>query len=433
MSDGTPISVRRNILLLLAGLSLASYVLRSKISIAAKFMKPELGLDDIQMGQVFSAFMLGYALFQIPAGWWGDRQGARFVLALAAAAWGATTLLTGLVPALGAFAILWVLRFMLGAAEAATYPVAARAVANWFPLGERTFANAVVIAGSTLGMIFNGPLVAALMEARGWRVTFFVTSGLGFLIAFAWWRYATDQPEQHARVNDAELITIYAGVPEMPEMKSASWRVLLRNKNIGMISVSYFLDSFLLFIFIFWFYLYLTDERGFGVLKGGVYNSLPYVFGMIMLPLIGRLCDALAGRIGRSRSRRVFAIGCLLSAAIFLFLGAKVSAPLPVIVCLSLAVGCLISTEGPFWSTTVEAAWPHAGTGGGVMNTAGNLAGVVSTALAPAMVRQIGWVGMFAVCAAMLVAAGLLWLLVQVEQPVPNPAATAENLVEENS
>ena len=435
MSIGTPTSVRRNILLLLAGLSLASYVLRSNISIAAKFMKPELGLDDIQMGQVFSAFMLGYAMFQIPVGWWGDRRGTRLVLTLAATAWGATTLLTGVVPVFGAFAALLALRFLLGAAEAATYPVAARAVANWFPLGERTFANAVVIAGSTLGMIFNGPLVAALMETRGWRVTFFVTSILGFVIAFAWWRYATDQPEQHARINDAEVIAIYAGKPEMitdRHNQAGAWRVLLRNKNIGLISVSYFLDSFVLFIFIFWFYLYLTDERGFGVLKGGVYNSLPYVFAMVMLPLAGKLCDALAVRIGRNRSRRTFAMGCLLSAAIFLFLGAQVNAPLPAIVCLSLAVGFLISTEGPFWSTTVEAAWPHAGTAGGVMNTAGNLAGVVSTALAPVLVRQIGWGGMFAVCAAMLVAAGLLWLLVQVEQPASDSVVTAKKLAAEN-
>jgi ACS family glucarate transporter-like MFS transporter len=430
MSTAKPTSIRRNILVLLAGLSLASYVLRSNISIAAKFMKPELGLDDIQMGQVFSAFMLGYALFQIPAGWWGDRRGTRLVLALAATAWGATTLLTGLVPALGAFAVLAALRFLLGAAEAATYPVAARAVANWFPLGERTFANAVVIAGSTLGMIFNGPLVAALMETQGWRVTFFVTSVLGFLIAFAWWRYATDQPEQHARVNDAELIAISAGRPESSDTPGVSWQALLRNKNISLISVSYFLDSFVLFIFVFWFYLYLTDERGFSVLKGGVYNSLPYVFALVMLPLFGKLCDVLAVRTNRNRARRASAIGTLLLAAVFLFLGANVSAPLPAIICLSLAVGFLMSTEGPFWSSTVEAAGENGGTAGGVMNTAGNLAGVVSTALAPVLVRQIGWVATFALCAALLVIAGLIWMFVQIE---PAPIAAADELVIEHS
>jgi MFS transporter, ACS family, glucarate transporter len=433
MTAGTSTFIRRNILGLLAGLSLVSYMLRSNISIAAKFMKPELGLDDIQMGQVFSAFMLGYALFQIPAGWFGDRKGPRLTLALAAALWGATTLLTGVVPATGAFVVLLGLRFLLGAAEAATYPVAARAVANWFPLGERTFANAVVIAGATLGMVFNGPLISSLMEARGWRATFFVTSALGWLMAVWWWWYATNQPEQHARVKDAELIAIYVGKPEPPPSPTASWRTLLRDKNIGLISLSYFLDSFVLFIFVFWFYPYLTDERGFSILKGGVYNSLPYIFALALLPTCGQLCDALAARIGRSRSRRAFAICCLLLAAIFLILGANVSAPLPAILCLSLAVGFLMSTEGMFWSSMVEAAGENGGTAGGVMNTAGNLAGVVSTALAPVLVKQIGWVATFAVCAAMLVVAGLIWMLVRVEQPARDAVAVADKLAVENS
>ena len=307
--------------------------------------------------------------------------------------------------------------------EAATFPVAARAVVNWFPFRECTFANAVVIAGSTLGMIFNGPLVAALMEAYGWRATFFATSAAGFLVAFLWWRYATNRPEEHPRIGDAEVRAIAAGRPKAAadgRRDESVWRMLLRNRNLRLISVSYFLDSFVLFIFVFWFYLYLTDERGFGVLKGGVYNSLPYVFASVMLPLLGRLCDAAAVRIGRGRSRRAFAIASLLSAALFLFLGANVSAPLPAILCLSLAVGFLVSTEGPFWSTTTETAGAHGGTAGGVMNTAGNLAGVASTALAPVLVGKIGWVGMFAVCAAMLVAAGLIWLVVQVEPPAPD-------------
>ncbi|MGH9842208.1 MAG: MFS transporter [Blastocatellia bacterium] len=146
-SAGNPTSVHRRILALLAGFSLVSYVLRTNISVAAKFMMPELGLSEIQMGQVFSSFMLGYAIFQIPAGLLGDRRGPRVVLTVAAVCWGVATLLTGLVPGLlissgmGAFASLLVLRFTLGAAEAATYPVAARAVANWMPVTERTFSG----------------------------------------------------------------------------------------------------------------------------------------------------------------------------------------------------------------------------------------------------------------------------------------------------
>ena len=99
-----------------------------------------------------------------------------------------------------------------------------------------------------------------------------------------------------------------------------------------------------------------------------------------------------------------------------LFLGARAAEPLTAILCLSLAVGLLMSSEGPFWSTVTEAAWPHSGAAGGVMNTAGNLAGVVSTAVTPLMVKWIGWTGTFLASAAMLLTAGLLWFLIRTER-----------------
>jgi MFS transporter, ACS family, glucarate transporter len=417
-----PTTVRHKILALLVGFSLASYVLRTNITVAAKLMMPELGLSEIQMGQIFSAFMLGYAIFQIPGGILGDRKGPRLVLTLAALWWGVTTLLTGLVPGLligsglGAFVTLIVLRFTLGESEAATYPVAARTVANWFPFSERTFANATVIAGATLGMVFSPPLISWLMVTWGWREIFFVTCVLGFLLAFAWRWYAADQPENHHRISDAELITIYAGQPEAVQTAPTSWRALLGNRNLRLISLSYFLDSFVLFVFVFWFYLYLVDERGFGLLKGGFYNSLPYAFAMVMIPACGRLCDGLAGRRGRTRGRRLVAMSCLMLSAVFLLTGAKVAAPLPAIICFSLSVGFLMSTEGPFWSSAVEVAGQHPGAAGGIMNTAGNLGGVVSTAIAPILVKQFGWFATFTLCSILAVLAGLIWFLIKVEQ-----------------
>ena len=406
---------RYRILALLTGLSLVSYLLRSNISIAAKFMMPDLGLDEMQMGQVFSAFMLGYAIFQIPAGALGDRFGPRRVLALAAVLWGAATLLTGLVPALAALTLLLLFRFLLGAAEAATYPVAARSVADWFPAGERTFANVVVVAGSTFGMIFNGPLTSALMVAQGWRTAFLLTSLTGLVVGLLWWRFATDHPANHPAISPGELALIGADRPT--GSTPLAWRSLIANRNIGLVSVSYFLDSYVLFIFVFWFYIYLTDERGFGVLKGGYYNSLPFLFAMVMMPLTGWLCDRLGRRTGRRRARRTFAFGLLTLAAGALFLGARASDPLPAILCLSLAVGLLMSSEGPFWSTISELAWPHSGAAGGIMNTAGNLAGVVSTALTPLLVREIGWTGLFIASAAMLFIAGLLWFFIRLDEP----------------
>ena len=416
---GRKVAVHYWILALLTGFSVVSYMLRTNITVAAQFMKPELGLDDIQMGRVFSAFMLGYAIFQVPAGILGDRWGARAVLAIAAAIWGVVTVLTGLVPGLlvgtglAALTSLLILRFTLGVAEAATYPVAAQAVATWMPLTKRTFANAVVIAGASLGIIAVSPLVAWMMVAYGWRATFFVTAAFGFGIALLWRWYATDRPADHRDLSQAELSSIMAGRADATETSRTSWWHLLRSRNMRLICLSYFLDSFVLFIFVFWFFLYLVEDRGFSVLRGGVFNSLPYVFALVMVPLMGRWCDALSARRGRERGRRMVAILCLCLSAVFLLVGANVVAAVPAILCLSLSVGFLQSTEGPFWSSATDIAGRHAATAGGIMNTAGNLGGVVSTALAPVAVHSFGWAFTFAACGVLLLVASVSWLFIR--------------------
>jgi ACS family glucarate transporter-like MFS transporter len=329
--------------------------------------------------------------------------------------------LTGLVPGLlvgtglAAFISLLVLRFTLGVAEAATYPVAAQAVANWMPLTKRTFANAVVIAGASLGIIAASPLVAWMMGAYGWRATFFVTAAFGFAIALLWRWYATDRPADHREMSQTELSAIMAGRTDASEASRTSWWHLLRSRNLRLICLSYFLDSFVLFIFVFWFFLYLVEERGFSVLRGGVFNSLPYIFALVMVPLMGRWCDALSARRGRERGRRAVAILCLCLSALFLLVGASVAAAVPAILCLSLSVGFLQSTEGPFWSSATDIAGRHAATAGGIMNTAGNLGGVVSTALAPVAVRSFGWAFTFAACGVLLLVAGVSWLFIKLE------------------
>ncbi|RPJ74187.1 MAG: MFS transporter, partial [Acidobacteria bacterium] len=193
--DDTATAVRWRIVALLAGFSLVSYALRTNISIAAALMRSDLHLSQVQLGQIFSAFLIGYAVFQVPAGALGDRFGARLVLTVAAAVWGLTTVMTGALPgivtgAAGTLTVLMIVRFLLGAAEAATYPVATSAVGVWMPASERVFANSLVIAGMALGSAVMPPVISRVMVASGWRAAFYATSILGFLIAGLWWWYA---------------------------------------------------------------------------------------------------------------------------------------------------------------------------------------------------------------------------------------------------
>lgn len=429
-TDAAASAVRWHIVALLAAFSLVSYALRTNISIAAALMRSDLHLTQIQVGQVFSAFLIGYAIFQAPAGALGDRFGSRLVLAAAAATWGVATVMTGALPgivggAAAALTVLLIVRFLLGLAEAATYPVAVSAVGVWMPPSERAFANSLVIAGMALGSAFIAPLIAQVMVAAGWRVAFYVTSLPGFLIAAVWYWYARDDPASHPAVNARELSTITGGrkVPMIVRHRAAGqghdafYWPLLRNRNMLLISASYFLDSYVLAMFVYWFYLYLVDGRRFSMLKGGAVSSLPWIAALILVPAGGRWCDVLSARRGPRLGRRIVAMTALGASSALLLWGVRTDNPFLAIAALSLCVGCLMSTEGPFWSSAIDIAGEHAGTAGGIMNTAGNLGGVASASVVPLLVVRFGWIPALATGSLLGVVSGLLWLLIRVDQP----------------
>ncbi|MGH9725238.1 MAG: MFS transporter, partial [Candidatus Acidiferrales bacterium] len=290
-----------------------SYVLRMNISIASKLIMPEFGLTQVQMGQIFASFMLGYALFQIPAGILGDRWGPKLVLTLAGIWWGITTMLTACVPgiltrsSIGAFAALVVTRFFLGVGEAATYPVATRAIANWVSASGRALANAVVIAGATVGSAITAPLIAWLMIHHGWKLSFYITGFAAFLLSLVWWIQSTDSPDHKKVRTEPRFNHELDGTKHdaIPRAVRTQWKMVIRNQNLWILAISYMFDSYVLFIFVFWLYTYLTDVRGFSLLRGGLFTSLPFVAASIMTPIGGYLCDRCCVQFGARRGRRI--------------------------------------------------------------------------------------------------------------------------------
>ena len=419
-------SVRWNIVALLAGFSFVSYVERMNISVAAKFMMPAFSLTQVQMGQVFSSFLLGYALFQVPAGYLGDRYGPRLILTMAALTWAVTTLLTGLLPGLvvggtlGVLVTLVVVRFLLGVGEAATYPVAARAIASWIPASEWAFSNAIVVAGLSAGSAVTPPLISWLMIHVGWRASFYVSSVLALMVAICWMQYSTDHPRKHPRISQRELSLILSGQPDQSPIpaKSPSWVNLLRDRNLLLISLSYFFDGYVLYIFVFWLYTYLVDVRGFSILGGGIFASLPFIVSSVLTVTGGVLCDWLSARVGRRWGCRAIAITGFSLSAIFLFLSAGVRNPYIAIAGLALSVGFVQFTEGAFWSAAISVSGVHAGAATGIMNMLGNLGGAASTAMVPILVQHFGWIFALGSGSALAAIGGILWLGIQADRPL---------------
>jgi ACS family glucarate transporter-like MFS transporter len=384
---------------LLALLGLVAYALRTNIAIAQEYMAPELGLTMAQMGVISAwGFQLAYTLGQVPGGAMGDRYGARLVLALAALGWAVASLASGAVvgAGMGAFAVLFAARLLLGASQAATFPVAAVAVARHVPEHGRTAASAVYLAASTLGAALAPLTLTPLMARAGWRAVFVASAAVGAAAAAAWYLLAPrDRP-----------------APAPASTGAASlWQQtarLLRHPPLRRLCAAYLLHSAVLYVFLFWFFRYLIEARGFTLLESGVWASLPYLLATVAAPLAGVLADRVARSLGLAVARRRVAITGLTLAASLVLLGAWLPTPTLAIVALSLSAACLVSCEAPFWTTAAALAGDGEGAATGVLNLMGNVGGILSIWLVPLMKDAWGWFGMLAFWAAMaLVAAGL--------------------------
>jgi len=413
-------SVRWFVATMVGAFAFVSYVERMNISVAAAAMMPELSLSKTEMGQIFSSFLWGYAIFQVPAGQAGDVFGPRRTLTCAALIWAVTSALTGALPGLvftgtvGVISSLLLLRFLLGAGEAATFPVGARTIYNWTPLWERGIGNSIMIAGASIAAAFTSPLVSWLMVRTGWRASFYITSLAALALALVWRFTVTDNPADHPWISASELEQITAGgSPERSGHRaSASLRELLRDKNVVLLSLSYTCEGYVLFIFVFWLYLYLIEVRGFTILNGGFVASLPWLTAFAFTPIGGFVYDRMTAKKGRVAGARVVIMLGYGMSGFLLFAAARSENRIASVVALCLSIGCLYFAEPAFWATAVHISSEHAGASSGLMNTAGILGGIVSTSLVPVIVKHYGWMAALASGAGVALACTGAWLVI---------------------
>ncbi len=426
-SDHQDTRVRWLILALLFAASFVAYVLRTNMSVAGESIMADLGLSTIQLGAVLSAFAWGYAFFQFPGGIFGDILGCRRALTIIAVLWGILTLATGLVPGTSLastgfiLAMLIVLRFLVGVAQAPLFPVTCGGgIGNWFPVSGWAFPNGLTSTGVTLGAAATAPLIAWLMQTLGWRASFLVTAPLAFLIAGVWWWYARDEPADHPRVSRSELDLINAGrpSPEADGGERAAWRQVLQNRDILLLTASYFCMNYVFYIFFNWFFIYLVDVRGFEILEGGYLAAAPWIAGAVAASVGGLWCDRLCKRLGARWGYRIPAITGLGMVAGLLFLGATAKNPYLAVALLSLSFGCTQLTEGAYWAATISVGGRHASAATGLMNTGGNVAGGIGALLVPITAEAMGWVPALATGSVFAVLGALIWLFVRADQPM---------------
>lgn len=369
------VPVRVRIVGLIALGTMINYVDRINISVAASQIMEETGWDAARFGYVFSAFLVGYALFQYPGGSLADRWSARKVIGLSCIGFSIFTALTPL--GQSAFLLLLFLRFLVGACESMSFPSFASMNSRWIPRSEFAKAQSFLISGVYLGQVVAYPTTAWIVENYSWQTVFYVNAVIGMVWVSVWLWYSRDTPREHPSIQEAELAKIEAEVIPKQKGDSVSLMALLRCKPIIFLCLSYMIYGFIAWLFIFWFPTYLVKERGLTTMEMGLIGMLPIGAGFVGVMIGGWSSDLLLKRGASPRTARVRVPGwCVIASAPFLVAGVNIASTPLAITAFGVFYALFSAALAGYWSLPLELSPKFVGSIIGVANTTANAAGL---------------------------------------------------------
>lgn len=362
-----------------------TYMDRVCISSAKDAMQGDItGLDEQTMGYVFGIFAIGYALFQIPAGWFSDRAGPRMALTIVVVIWSIFTALTGAV--FTAFSLLLV-RFLFGVGEAGAYPGATRALYSWLPAKERGLGQGIFHSGARVGAAISLVLMPVIIQAIGWRLTFAANAALGLAWGVVWWFWYRNEPKEHPKVNQAEVELIEKGIAEEPASGAElPYIQIVTSANVLLAMFQYAASNITFFISVTWLQPYVVDTWG---QEFAWVASLPLLCGAVALWVSGYMVTELHRRGMPVLSRRLPAMLGYSLGAVGLLLTTQTESVWPFVLCFSLAIFGVEMTLSPSWSFCMDIGGSRSGAVSAAMNMVGNMGAAVSAVAFPFFLANV--------------------------------------------
>jgi ACS family glucarate transporter-like MFS transporter len=423
---GTLLPIRYVLVFWLFVLSAVAYLDRTNISIAGVQIGIDFHIDKIHLGWVFSAFLVGYACFQIPAGLLARKLGPRRLLGLGVLWWSLFTAITALAPAgiRGALILLVLVRFALGVGEATMYPATSQFVERWFPIAERGKANGLIFGGVGAGAGLTPPLVTAIILHYGWRASFWFSAVVGTVAALVWYLASRDAPEQHPWVSEEEetLIRETRSLPVLAVSETAPssltspgipWKRIISSNAVLSLTLSYFSFGYVAWIFFAWFYIYMAQVRGLNLKSSALYSMLPFIAMTIGCLGGGVVSDWIASRFSLRLGRCLLPALALATTAVLLVLGSRAHSTAAAGWILACGAGVLYIAQSGFWAAAADVSGEHVGVVSGIMNMGGQIGGACTASLTPLLAAHFGWQTSFFFAAGLSLFGAVLWTTVQ--------------------
>jgi ACS family glucarate transporter-like MFS transporter len=371
--NGHPTRARHLVIVFAITLSIITYIDRVCISQAAPNISRDLGLSREQMGLVFAAFGLSYAIFEIPGGWLGDWIGPRKVLMRVVVMWSIFTAATGWAWNLVS---LWIARFIFGAGEAGCFPNLTKAFTIWLPQHERVRAQGIMWMSARWGGAFTPLLVVWIFSFMSWRNAFVLFGSLGIIWACFFYYWFRDNPRDHKGVNAAELALLDGAADNATGHSHIPWEKFGLSRTVWLLWLQYFCMSYPWYFYITWLPTYLQEGRGLAVEKSAVLAGFPLFFGGLGSLFCGLISARVAKWLGSTaKTRRFMAILGLTGASACFLIFLKVKDPTWAMFAMGMAsFGNDLAMPGA-WGACMDVGGKFAGSLSGSMNMMGNLAG----------------------------------------------------------
>jgi MFS family permease len=430
--------VRWQVLAVAVLLAAITYLDRVCIAQTAADIRRDLGLSEQQMGFVFSAFTLAYAVFEIPTGAWGDRVGIRRVLTRIVVWWSSFTVATA---AAFNYTSILLVRFLFGMGEAGAFPSVSKAFSRWFPVVERGTAQGIFFAGAHLGGGLTPLLVSALLNVMTWRWVFIVFGSIGFVWALGWYRWFRDEPAEHPDVSEEERKYIEGGrLKEVPHrLDAALLGRVLASRNMIALCLMYFTQAYGFYFNMTWLPTFLKEKApsDSSVLLLGLLSGLPLILSALADLFGGVTTDRLTRAYGLRVGRCGIGGASLLIAGLAILGGATTDHHLVAALLIALAGAADSFLLGAAWGTCLDIAGPHAGLVTATMNSAGQVGAFLSPLVFPLFLKQTprDWTTPLLIMGGLYLAGAVCWLFVDPRRPIEGISTRheepdAENLTE---
>lgn len=396
INDAAPVRcswVRWQVVLILMAFSGINHFHRQSLPAVVQQIMRDCQFSEVQMGNIFSAFLLGYVLSMVAGGRLADVRGGWFALVLSGLGTGILVAVTGVcgLGVLAGITSFLVVRFLMGVFTAPLFPAAGRIVTAWIPIATRGWANGLVLGATTIGVALAPIVFGKLADLIDWRGACGVMGAVTILLTVIWFFCGRNHPTDHPRVTAAELALISTAQTTATPSTTVDFDQLLKNPSLLFLTVNYAAVGYYEYTLFYWMKYYFSEVRGYPEDKSRYFTGIVSAAMIVAMPLGGVLSDWLV-RVWNYRAGRMSVpIFGMLASAVLLYVATRAQEQATVVGLFFLAHAAIGLCEAPTWVAALEIGKDQCGTSGAIVNTGGNLGGMLAPVVTAVVAKEYGW------------------------------------------